>query len=385
MHILFISSGYPSASNPVSAVFVRDQAKALQNSGHQLGILSMRQISVINLFKRNQKTQKTIINNQGINLCQHFGYAWFPRLGKMNTLLWQFRAWLLYQRYVAIFGSPDMVHAHSAINDASLARKIKQRYQIPYVLTEHSSAHGRNLVLSWQKKMVMDALQQADARIFVSKALAKTLEKIYSSSIHPWSYIPNIIENNFFQPLTQREITPTFIFLSIALLTVNKGYVDLIHAFSKAFKGQPIELRIGGDGDEKQSLIKLSTDLGINKQIKFLGQLTRTDVKQQMDDCDAFVLASFYETFGLVYAEAMARGKPVIATRCGGPESFVNKQNGLLIKLQDQKSLADGMVWMVKHIDQYNPKKIQQTMLDQFSSDAVVNKLNRVYTNISTC
>lgn len=91
--------------------------------------------------------------------------------------------------------------------------------------------------------------------------------------------------------------------------------------FARVLEQYPdLLLEIGGDGPEKTKLEELVTKLGINKNIKFLGQLTRDEVKNKMnEESSAFVLSSEYETFGVVVVEALALGKPVIATKCGGP------------------------------------------------------------------
>ena len=69
--------------------------------------------------------------------------------------------------------------------------------------------------------------------------------------------------------------------------------------------------------------------------VEFLGSLNRSQVVSHMQQCDCFVLPSRYETFGVVYIEAMACGKPVIAVANGGPDDFVKGFNGMLIEPND--------------------------------------------------
>ena len=81
------------------------------------------------------------------------------------------------------------------------------------------------------------------------------------------------------------------------------------------------------------ALEALVQEKALTEQVTFLGSLTREQVRQEVSEADAFVLSSEYETFGVVVIEALALGKPVIATRCGGPESIVVPSVGYLVEI----------------------------------------------------
>ena len=101
-----------------------------------------------------------------------------------------------------------------------------------------------------------------------------------------------------------------------------------------------------------------------------------------LETSDCFVLASKSETFGIVYIEAMAKGLPVIATRCGGPEEFVNKDNGLLVDVGDCEALTEAMVYMMNHKDLYNKEMIRQFCLENFSESAIADKIIEEYNKV---
>src|SRR5699024_9955006 len=96
-------------------------------------------------------------------------------------------------------------------------------------------------------------------------------------------------------------------------------------------------------GEEKANLLKLVRVLKIEEQVVFLGPLTREQVKEEVSSADAFVLSSKYETFGVVLIEALALGKPVIATKCGGPESIVTPEVGYLVENNSEEELSKAM------------------------------------------
>jgi len=102
-----------------------------------------------------------------------------------------------------------------------------------------------------------------------------------------------------------------------------------------------------------------------------------------MQNSDCFVLASQSESFGTVYIEAIACGKPIIATRCGGPESIVNDGNGILVPVDDYEKLAEAIIKMITESDKYDPVAIRKDFLDRFSKKVVVEKYVKIYKELT--
>lgn len=94
--------------------------------------------------------------------------------------------------------------------------------------------------------------------------------------------------------------------------------------------------------------------------------------------------AERHETFGVVYAEAIASGKPLIATRCGGPESIVNAINGQLVDVGDVPALARVMQDMAANWHRYSPQAIRHDFEARFSRPAVVHQLRALYRQVTS-
>ena len=142
---------------------------------------------------------------------------------------------------------------------------------------------------------------------------------------------------------------------------------------------------IGGEGNGSQFVESLIDKFELNNNVTMLGGLTRSQMAQHMAECDIFVLPSRYETFGVVYAEAMACGKPVIGTKTGGPDSFVTEEAGILVDVENKEQLAEAMISMIENYDKYDSAAIRKIIVDNFSMKAIADKLEEIYKEVLKC
>lgn len=383
MHVLIIPSWYPAYPGDVNGSFFREQAIALRKAGCKVG--------VIHPQYRSLRQWKTIINGNysvetsddcGVKTYRLHGINWFPRLPDLYRRAWTKACFRLSQKYIDEQGLPDIIHVHSILNAGFVAEKIKEKYGLAFVVTEHSTAFARNLVTPKNIKLAKRVAENADKLIGVSTEFCRLLVNTLQSSKR-WQYIPNIVNNIFLDKNAIKKRNDKFQFINIALATDKKAQKNIIHAISSRFKGNKnIKLVIGGDGPELEPLKQLASNLGISDQVQFLGNLTREQVLTAMSQADAFVLSSRYETFGVVVIEALALGLPVIATRCGGPESIVREQDGLLVPVDDIESLGAAMQTLVENRDQYDSVEIRQACRDRFSEEVIARRLIDIYSDV---
>jgi len=113
--------------------------------------------------------------------------------------------------------------------------------------------------------------------------------------------------------------------------------------------------------------------------VQFLGRLPNMLVLDHMASAFAVLVNSRVETFSVVTGEALAQGKPVIATRCGGPEAFITPENGLLIAPGDDAALAAAMLAVTREAVNWDPEAIRRTVGDRFGPPAVGRALCDAY------
>jgi len=138
--------------------------------------------------------------------------------------------------------------------------------------------------------------------------------------------------------------------LTVAVLSPVKNTETLIDAFAVVQKQFPdFKLVVAGEGPSAGDLVSRVKDLGLENSVVFAGKLSIQQVREAMKDCYVFVLPSLSEGFGRVLIEAMALGKPIIASRVGGiPEIVKDGENGFLVEPKDTELLAEKLSLLLR-------------------------------------
>jgi glycosyltransferase involved in cell wall biosynthesis len=262
-----------------------------------------------------------------------------------------------------------------------VASEWKSNHGIPYILTEHSSAFARELLRSWQMNLASRAILNANELIAVSPSLADLMSQKFRYLKRDWKWVPNVVSGDF-RPNRKNKIPKNrpIRFLNLAMMTENKGQLDLLRSFAREFKNSSrVELWFGGDGPLKEKLKKETLLLGIRDKVNFLGQVQPNEVPELLSRVDAMVIASRYETFGVVAAEALMAGVPVVATRCGGPECIVGENDGILVPPHSPTELGRAMRNISTRFHKIDRSAIAARAFNRFSSEAVADQLSQIY------
>ena len=375
MLTFILSRGIPTEQYPTNGVFEFDQACALQEAGCQVVFLALDLRSARRV--RRWGFQSFTRNGVAVRVLS------VPLGNLPKKIFYPIGSWALQK--------PDVLHAHFT-DYGYLAAKLKETEQVPLVLTEHSSLVNQDKLPSDIEQAAKIAFTRADKLIAVSPALA---EKMREHSHRSVLWIPDMVDTELFAYTGEHEQMRTlweeteleggeFSFLSCGNLRKVKRMDVLIQAFARAFRDCPkVHLTICGQGEEEGNLRKLIYDLKMENRIELAGIRPREEIAQRLQQADCFVLASVSETFGVSYLEALSCGVPVIATRCGGPECFVNEHNGLMVEPDDVEGLASAMLTMYCNGGSYNRAAIAQEVRNHYSSQAVAARLMEQYEQLT--
>jgi len=390
MNLFIIPSWYPSASSSLSGVFIQEQAQAIAELssdvrvivsiwGHSDGVLNAKRPWVWPrriLWSLNQP-RDLILLRHGVYEVFNPQITWSDRLpfgGARQIIDVNRRNFLLAQEK---FGPIDMVHAHVSYPGGYVAALLAKEFGVPYVITEHMSPFPfPSLMKKGQPiREVAHAFEHAATGIAVSPSLAK---RVASFGYPMPRVVPNMVDERTF--VLGAPQSGKMVFFTLCGLTEQKGIDHLLEAI--ALWNPPAEhyeFRIGGDGRQRAYYQAKSIALGLSDRVKWLGVVSRENAPDLFRQCHIYVMPSRHETFGVVYAEAIACGKPIIATRCGGPEFIVNEGNGLLVDVGDVPALSLAMQKLADNWSHYSPTAIRQDFDKRFSRHAVVSQLRSLY------
>ena len=332
MNVLQIPSWYPSPQHPLTGIFIKEQIGLLARNfpEHHFGVSTWGQnderlllwakdhfwnVKKIQEARALKDSEEKLLDNLHIYFSPAFTWTWNFRKGNIQAIVKQNEANLLqFQKDV---GKVDLIHAQVAFPAGYVALQLSKKFSVPYAITEHMSPFPLKYFMrnGAMARRIMEPYIHSACNIAVSDGLRN---KMTALSITVGKTIFNPVDSVFF--VSKPKLDPgQFTFFSLGRLVPQKGMDVLLKAFTKVLEGHPdILLKIGGDGQNLNDYQTLSGELGILDKVEWLGMLTRVQVREEMQHCQAFVLASQHESMGVVFAEALACGKPVIGTQCGG-------------------------------------------------------------------
>lgn len=268
----------------------------------------------------------------------------------------------------------DLFHAHT-YPAATPARLAARRCGVPYVVTEHFSRLIRGDERWYHRLEARYAFRAAAAVTAVGPALASAIERLARCSV---KVLANPVPDSFIAALPAEQ-GPPFRALSVGHLDRIKGFDVALEALAKLVTRLDVNWVIVGDGEERAPLRAQVHRLGVADRVEFVGSVSRPDVHRLMASSHVIVIPSRTETFSIVAAEALMTGRPVVTTRCGGPEWFVGEDEGRVVAVDDPAGLAAGIEEVVTRLERFPSERLAAKARSLFSEAVVAAQLDEVY------
>lgn len=374
MRILVIGRAVPSKENNMLGIFEYDQAKMLARNGHEVYYLfidlrSLRHWRKIGLVKQNMDGIHLVTMNLPI------GRALPAKL--RNRLYAPLRRYQM-KVFCRYFGTPDVVYVHfpSAYPYSLFTAFQNQGSKI--IGIEHWSKVQNQDLPEANLQFLRNFVEKADTVICVGGVLRKSILHLTGTK-REIEIIPNIV-SPLFSYKAKEKSKNCFNFLAVGRLSAEKGYDKLIHAFCSTFMNDnTAHLHIAGGGDKYCRLHELIQQYQAEDRVTLHGILQKEELVGLYHQCDALVMPSDYETFGIPAAEAMACGLPVIVTQNTGMAHYITEDFGVIMDDNRIETIAAAMMTVRKSIDKYDGQMLSEFANTHFSESVVYEKINNVF------
>lgn len=295
----------------------------------------------------------------GVPVCR-FHFEW-----KLSFIF----LWILF-----VFRRPEKVYVHFPEVQAPAALWLKRHFDFRLI----TCFHGHD-VLRYNEGYCTDSecfraqytlVHASDKVSACSSFLANAVEEIFNlRGVIP---VYNGIDlKRYDKPVGESPWHRPYIF-AFGRLEKIKGYDMLIEAYSILKQKDEYDLLIAGDGSQKEALTLQIKELGLKGKAHLIGRKNPDEIVQFASNSELNVIPSLRESFGIVALEAIASGRPVVATRAGGIPEIMSERYGVLVA-PTEAGLADGIKLVLEKSNAFDFSSAKE-YLDQFSVDGMVNR-----------
>lgn len=314
-------------------------------------------------------------------------------LNKYDRLVFHYKHNKILQDFYSKYDpdSFDMIHAHSLFSNGYIAWQIYQKFNIPYIVAVRDT--DLNTFFKYMlhlRGMGVEILKNAQRIVFLSEAYkAELLKRYISNDLHKHILnksvvIPNGI-NEFWlknknKPRCLKYEKETKI-ITAGFIGKRKNHLTTASACQKLISiGYSIKYTIVGKIVDKTLHKKLKG----NDFVQYIPNQTRDKLMNIFRDNDIFVMPSVTETFGLVYAEAMSQGLPIIYTRGQGfDKQFPDGEVGYSVDYYNVEEIAAKVIDIIEHYSDISQRCIN--LADKFDWNKISKEYMDIYSQINAC
>jgi glycosyltransferase involved in cell wall biosynthesis len=292
----------------------------------------------------------------------------------------------LYQRHFDY----DIIHSHMWFSDGEIAHKVYERLGIPYIIAVRNTDMNSWFYwdLPWNKKRGYQILRNAARVVFLShsykSSLIQRLPKDLGKELEKKALIvPNGIDDYWHENVKmvpkQKPVSVIKI-LTVGSIDSNKNQMTVLKAANLLrMKGYNIEYTVVGNVSDK----KVEKELLQTKYVKILPFSSMEKLKEIYNNADIFVMPSIYETFGLVYVEAMSQGLPVIYSKGQGfDKQFPEGEIGFSVNCMNAIEISEKILKVLDNYSTISSNCIKSSKI--FDNKLIAERYLNIYKSIVT-
>lgn len=384
--VLWLASWYPNKLSPFDGDFLQRHARAVSLfcALHVIYIVK----DETGKITKDEKTETTVNGN----LSEQIIYYASPKTGLklLDRFLSHRKYRQLYQQaingYVEKNGKPALSHVQIALRAGLGALWMKKKWNIPYVVSEQWTGYlaavdfGIKNYSGIQKKWLRQILEEADAVTVVSDHLGKAIRQYFP--LVNYRVIPNVVDTDIFFPVPKH---PTGVVKLIHISNMNyQKNTEAILAALRLLKNQ-VSFSMQLYGTVNPVLQQLISDLQLRDNVMMMGEVPQPQLAKAIQQSDALVLYSRYETFGCVLIEANACGVPVIVSDIEVFHELIKEnENGMFAKENDPSALAEKIKAFIQQKNSFDQHAIAETTAGKYNFKRVGRQFMDLYAELSS-
>jgi teichuronic acid biosynthesis glycosyltransferase TuaC len=387
LRVLSLTTLFPNAALPTHGIFVENRLRRVAATQK----ITLRVVAPVPWFPFRGKVfghyaawarAPRFEKRHGIQI-SHPRYLVLPKIGMWLQPFFLYRAMLAEVRRLERQGFVfDLIDAHYYYPDGVAAALLARYFNKPFTVTARGT--DLNLVPRFHlpRAMIRWAAQRAAASIAVCEALKDVLVElgVARDRLH---VLRNGVDLELFRTLDRDRLRQEWdlngpVLLSVGHLVERKGHHFVIEALTRLPEAT---LLVIGEGPERGRLVNLTTQLGVNHRVRFLGAVPHERLPEIYNAGDVLVLASSREGWANVLLESMACGTPVAATRIWGtPEVVTDKAAGILLENRSAAAIARGVQELLAAPP---PRNVTRSFAERFSWDDTTEGQIRLFQKIA--
>jgi Glycosyltransferase len=378
MKVLWLTSWYPSQVNMLAGDFIERhaQASALVNHTYVIHVVK----DTTGKIKKVTKEERKYAENFTAVI------YYYPSFALADTLISNIYFLHLHQRawneYVQKYGKPAGILVQVGIKAGIIALLRKKFQGIPYVLFERWTGFLPNAKPNFKQQPALlqhlwkSVLHNARELVTASAYFGEFFKKQFGAK--SYTVVPNYINAKLFYPKTKTSSLP-FRFIHISTLDYQKNFEAILEAF-RLVVNEDDNNELIVYGPEVPRYKPLADSLQLSAHVFFKGEVLHAGIAEALQQSDALILYSRYETFGNVIMEANACGLPVIVSDLPVFHEIVEEgKNGVFVAGDNPRALAEKMLWLKKNIHQFNGEEIAAEARSRFSKEKVAQLFDELY------
>jgi glycosyltransferase involved in cell wall biosynthesis len=281
---------------------------------------------------------------------------------------------------------PALIHAHDALKGGVLARSLAQKLGIPYVVSVHMNPFLLHNYSDFWKNEIIRCLENASAVLAVSEHQRQHL-LMHEIRCNP-IVTGNLVDETRFTLPNPPESKQVVDFL---IVTYYPNFIKDMDTFfdallllkeSNQLEGKRFTIVGGGElsGElEENYYQKKINQFGLTAWTKIVPKANRDEMKNLMQQTDVLISTSIAESFGVAICEALLCGKPVVSTRNGGVNDFLDDRNSIQIPIKNPVALHQAILQMCEVVGQFDRSLLRAGIVEKYGRKVFRERMEGIY------